>query len=107
MRRKVLMSADDGPCYSIGEPISHGLYSSVYRCHLTNDKFQAFAAKIYNRTRMEAIPESKQVLSNEITALYSIQSSYICNKVDIFDSDRNIYIVVEYAPNGNLLQAIK
>lgn len=106
MRRKVLVS-EDGAAYQIGEPISVGNYSSVYCCHRPNSTVIEFAAKIYNRTAMQRYPESKQVMSQEITALYAIQSPYICNKRDVLDSERNVYIICDYAANGTLLKWIK
>ena len=44
---------------------------------------------------------------NEIEILRSIKSPYITEIIDFFNDDSNIYIIIEYAPKGDLATYIK
>ena len=90
--------------YKIEDKIGYGKFSEVFRvCELETG--QKWAVKIINKKTMNQ-PE-REMIRKEVSILQNFSHPGIIKIKDVFDSHKNVKIVVEYCEGGDLLKKIK
>ena len=99
-RRKIL-----GDRYRIGEVLGQGAFATVYEC-VDIESSQRYAVKVLNKTvlRQQGMEEA---FEREIAAMKALRASpHVTNLVEVLQSSRNYYLVMEIADGGTLLTMI-
>lgn len=71
-----------------------GAFGKVYLAESREDAKIKFAIKILNTRKMN--PQLVNQMQNELKILYKLDHPYICNYIESFEDDKNIYIIMEY-----------
>lgn len=94
-----------GDLYKIGEVIGSGAFSVVYTCTNLHTK-EEYAVKVLSKQRIRG-EGMESAFQRECHALRSLKySRYITNVVDILQSSRNYYVIMDLANGGTLLSSI-
>lgn len=88
--------------YVIGELIGQGGFSSVYSAIHKESKKQV-AIKMIPKDNDE---RSLSYVRSEIETLRSMNHPFICELYDVIETQKFIYLVLPYLPNGSLLEYI-
>ena len=101
------MSTDKilGDQYRVGGVIGHGAYSVVYECTdiITHNRY---AVKVLNKAQVRR-SDMEEAFEREAMALKSLtQCPFVTRAVDILQSTRNYYVVMDLADRGSLLQHV-
>lgn len=89
--------------YELREKIGGGAFSSVYKCKRILDN-KMFAVKIISKTNMKE--EEKNNLKNEISILKLVSHPNIIHMDRFFETQSNIYFVIELIEDGDLFNNI-
>ena len=87
-----------GP-YCFYEVLGRGSFASVFRCIDTRSG-QTVAIKAIPLRRLDT--SLQKYLSQEIDAMMKLQSEYIVKLLDVFKTNNNVYLVLEYCEGGNV-----
>ena len=90
--------------YQIEEKIGYGKFSEVFRAHELENG-QKWAVKIINKKTMNQ--SEREMIRKEVSILQNFSHPGIIRIKDVFDSHKNVKIVVEYCKGGDLLKKIK
>eukprot|EP00672_Neobodo_designis_P022707 CAMPEP_0174831220 /NCGR_PEP_ID=MMETSP1114-20130205/2971_1 /TAXON_ID=312471 /ORGANISM="Neobodo designis, Strain CCAP 1951/1" /LENGTH=589 /DNA_ID=CAMNT_0016065041 /DNA_START=426 /DNA_END=2195 /DNA_ORIENTATION=- len=101
------MSTDKilGDQYRVGAVIGHGASSVVYECTdiTTHNRY---AVKVLNKAQVRRL-DMEEAFEREAMALKSLtQCAYVTRAIDILQSTRNYYVVMDLADRGSLLQHV-
>ncbi|XP_071484117.1 testis-specific serine/threonine-protein kinase 3-like [Diadema antillarum] len=91
--------------YTLGLMLGEGSYAAVYSCQLNNNRGKC-AIKIVNRKKA---PKDflEKFLPREMKILSQVKHRNIVKCYDIFDTGNKVYMVLELAGHGDLLDYIK
>ena len=94
-----------GEHYIVGEIIGRGGFSTVYHCTDMAGR-ERCAVKVLSKARIrEAAME--EAFEREAMALRSVKySPYVTNAIEILESTRNYYVIMDLAGQGTLLSLI-
>lgn len=87
--------------YEVGELIGKGSFSMVYCCR-RKDTQQIFAVKVINK----GLCIKKKGLRDEITVLMRVKHPNIVSLEEIYESEQDLYLVMERATGGELFDRI-
>lgn len=103
--------------YKITKLLGKGTYSKTYHANVINDiQIDHTNSMLYKNSDVAIKIINKLLLSNdwlakqmrlEVEILKQISHKNICNMIDILQSKRYIYIVIQYASKGDLFEYIK
>jgi serine/threonine protein kinase len=101
------MSTDKilGDRYKVGAVIGHGAFSVVHECRdmETNNRY---AVKVMNKAKVKET-DMEEAFEREVMALRSLSHcQYVTRAIEVLQSTRNFYVVMELADKGSLLQLI-
>jgi len=92
------------PGYIFGDLIGTGAYAKVRRCY--SEKFKCHVAvKIVSKKHAPKDYLSK-FLPREIQCIHKLRHKYIVRMLEILETERSMYIVMQEAENGDLLDFI-
>ena len=89
--------------YKLGEQIGGGAFSSVYKCKRFLDN-KMFAVKIIGKTNMK--DDDKINIRDEISILKLVSHPNIIHMDGFFETQSNIYFVIELIEDGDLFNNI-
>lgn len=89
--------------YTLGEEIGSGAFSSVFKC-IRNRDAKEFAVKIISKINFKET--DKINLKNEISILKLVSHPNIIHMDGFFETQTNIYFVIEFIKGGDLLTNI-
>ncbi|XP_007902284.2 serine/threonine-protein kinase DCLK3 [Callorhinchus milii] len=88
--------------YEIGSTIGDGNFALVKECRLRNTE-EWYAVKIIDKAKIKG---KEDMIKNEIAIVKSISHPNIVRFIEEFESDTEIYIIMEYVHGGDLFDAI-
>lgn len=91
--------------YAISNSIGRGSYSTVYKAHKNRGKYEVVAIKCIQIATLSN--KSKENLINEINILGKIKHQNVVSMKKFTWDAKNIYLILEYCPGGNLAEYIK
>ena len=89
--------------YQLGETIGKGAYAVVKRAYSLKLK-KTVAVKIVRRATTEF---ANKFLWREVEVLKRVDHKNVIRVYEVIDSEQHLYIVMELAPNGDLLQELQ
>lgn len=101
------MSTDKilGDRYRVGAVVGHGAFSVVYECK-DMETHTKYAVKVLSKARVRQ-SDMEEAFEREAMALKTLtQCPYVTRAVDILQSTRNYYVVMDLADKGSLLQLV-
>ncbi|KAH0627206.1 hypothetical protein JD844_002683, partial [Phrynosoma platyrhinos] len=102
LRHDVSSRADVEKCYEIGRTIGDGNFAVVMECHHRNTN-QNYAMKIIDKSKLKG---KEDMLENEILIIKSLSHPNIVSLIEVFETDAEIYLILEYVSGGDLFDAI-
>jgi serine/threonine protein kinase len=87
--------------YDVGELIGRGAMSMVYLCR-RKASGEVFAVKVINKL----LCVKKKSLRDEITVLMRVQHANIISLVEVYESDKDLLLVMERVTGGELFERI-
>ncbi|CAI5788177.1 serine/threonine-protein kinase DCLK3 [Podarcis lilfordi] len=102
LRHDVSSRADVEKSYEIGRTIGDGNFAVVMECHHRNTN-QNYAMKIIDKSKLKG---KEDMLENEILIIKSLSHPNIVSLIEVFETDAEIYLILEYVPGGDLFDAI-
>ncbi|XP_061443045.1 serine/threonine-protein kinase DCLK3 isoform X1 [Rhineura floridana] len=102
LRHDVSSRADVEKCYEIGRTIGDGNFAVVMECHHRSTD-QNYAMKIIDKSKLKG---KEDMLENEILIIKSLSHPNIVSLIEVFETDAEIYLILEYVPGGDLFDAI-
>ncbi|XP_007437259.3 serine/threonine-protein kinase DCLK3 [Python bivittatus] len=102
LRHNVSSRADVENCYEIGRTIGDGNFAVVMECHHRSTN-QIYAMKIIDKSKLKG---KEDMLENEILIIKSLSHPNIVSLIEVFETEAEIYLIMEYIPGGDLFDAI-
>ncbi|XP_053121751.1 serine/threonine-protein kinase DCLK3 [Hemicordylus capensis] len=102
LKHDVSSRADVENCYKIGRTIGDGNFAVVMECH-HHSTSQNYAMKIIDKSKLKG---KEDMLENEILIIKSLSHPNIVSLIEVFETDAEIYLILEYIPGGDLFDAI-
>uniref|UniRef100_A0A6J0UEI2 non-specific serine/threonine protein kinase n=1 Tax=Pogona vitticeps TaxID=103695 RepID=A0A6J0UEI2_9SAUR len=102
LRHDVYSRTDVEKCYEIGRTIGDGNFAVVMECHHRSSN-QTYAMKIVDKSKLKG---KEDMLENEILIIKSLSHPNIVSLIEVFETDAEIYLILEYVPGGDLFDAI-
>ncbi|XP_041045183.1 serine/threonine-protein kinase DCLK3 [Carcharodon carcharias] len=88
--------------YEIGRTIGDGNFALVKECRLKNTEYE-YAVKIIDKSKLKG----KEILiENEIAIVRSLSHPNIVRFIEEFETEEEIYLIMEYIHGGDLFDAI-
>ncbi|EAY03778.1 CAMK family protein kinase [Trichomonas vaginalis G3] len=87
--------------YILGQTLGCGTTGKVKLAQSVLDN-QKYAVKIIKREFLDTKPEMSKKIHREIALMSFLDHPHLLKLVEFFESPRHLYIVMEYAPNGEL-----
>lgn len=93
-------------CYKIHEQIGKGCFGTV---HLATQQLTGLPVALKVVSKSSILKDrSSEKMKQEIRFLKTVSSEkYLAKLLEVFEDDRNVYIVLEYYPNGDLITFFK
>ncbi|PRP89779.1 hypothetical protein PROFUN_00121 [Planoprotostelium fungivorum] len=89
--------------YTIGEELGRGSFSIVYRAtHKTTGK--DWAVKIVDKDKLG--PKKMEMVDTEIEILSKLTNSHIIRLSEVYDDEKNCYMIMELVTGGELFDKI-
>ncbi|KAM4689013.1 serine/threonine-protein kinase DCLK3 [Discoglossus pictus] len=88
--------------YEIGRIIGDGNFAVVKECKLRNVN-QEFAMKIIDKAKLKG---KEDIIENEVKIIKSLSHPNIVRLLDDYETDTDIYLILEYIKGGDLFDAI-
>lgn len=101
-RRDIHSRADVESFYEIGRNIGDGNFAVVMQCHHRSSNMN-YAMKIIDKSKLKG---KEDMLENEILIIKSLSHPNIVSLIEVFETDAEIYLILEYVPDGDLFDAI-
>ena len=91
--------------YTIGRTIGLGSQAKVKlgKHKITNQKV---AIKIIKKKNLESAPDKKIKLQREISLMRIFDHPHLLKLIDVYETETHIYLILEYAKNGELFDYI-
>ncbi|XP_062972248.1 serine/threonine-protein kinase DCLK3 [Elgaria multicarinata webbii] len=102
LRHDVSCRADVEKCYKIGRTLGDGNFAVVMECHHHSTN-QNYAMKIIDKSKLKG---KEDMLENEILIIKSLSHPNIVSLIEVFETDAEIYLILEFVPGGDLFDAI-
>jgi calcium/calmodulin-dependent protein kinase I len=90
--------------YERGEEIGHGKFSTVFECKNKHTQESIAAKQIVKNTLTDV---EKEFLRDEIQIIRLISHPNVVEMKEVFENEKNIYIVMEQIKGGELFDHIK
>lgn len=91
--------------FDIGDMLGSGAFGYVYKVvHKTSKRI--FALKVIEKGKIKKNKMQVQI-QNEVKIMYSLDCDYVVRLFNHFEDDENIYLVMEFAGEGQLMNKIK
>ena len=87
--------------YEIMQTLGTGTTGKV-KLGKAKDSDQKVAIKIIKKALFEAKPDMKRKITRETALMRFIDHPHLLKLIEILESPRHLYIIMEYAPNGEL-----
>ena len=91
--------------YTLIKLIGKGSFGETYLTQKTNASY-LIATKVINKKKMEA-SSTKKYLENEINILKELEHPNIVKFYELFQTNSNYYIMMEYCNGGELSKCLK
>ncbi|KAF7247960.1 Serine/threonine-protein kinase DCLK3 [Varanus komodoensis] len=101
-RHELSSTADVEKCYEIGRTIGDGNFAVVKECHHRSTN-RRYAMKIIDKSKLKG---KEDMLQNEILIIKRLSHPNIVSLIEVFETDAEIYLIMEYVPDGDLFDAI-
>ncbi|KAJ8045422.1 Testis-specific serine/threonine-protein kinase 2 [Holothuria leucospilota] len=92
--------------YVIRESLGHGSYSKVKLAVLKSNVGARFAIKIIDRRRAPQ-DYQKNFLPRELATVRTLRHPYIIETYDVFEQNNKVYMILEYAQEGDVLDYVR
>uniref|UniRef100_A0ACB8FTW8 Uncharacterized protein n=2 Tax=Sphaerodactylus townsendi TaxID=933632 RepID=A0ACB8FTW8_9SAUR len=102
LKHNVQSRSDVEKCYEIGKTIGDGNFAVVMECHHRSSS-QNYAMKIVDKSKLKG---KEDMLENEIVIIRSLTHPNIVSLIEVFETEAEIYLILEYIPGGDLFDAI-
>ncbi|XP_064025772.1 serine/threonine-protein kinase DCLK3 [Pogoniulus pusillus] len=102
-RRHAIKSRTDvEKYYEIGRTIGDGNFAVVKECrHSGSD--QIYAMKIVDKSKLKG---KEDMMESEILIIRSLSHPNIVSLIEVYETEAEIYLILEYVPGGDLFDAI-
>lgn len=91
--------------FDIGDMLGSGAFGYVYKVvHKTSKRI--FALKVIEKGKIRKNKMEKQI-QNEVKIMYSLDCENVVRLFNHFEDDENLYLVMEFAEEGQLMNKIK
>lgn len=97
-----IISADVEKHYDIGRVIGDGNFATVKECRHQETK-QAYAMKIIDKSQLKG---REDIVDSEILIIQSLSHPNIVKLHEVYESEAEIYLIMEYVQGGDLFDAI-
>ena len=90
--------------------LGQGGFGLVYKVHIEKEipgDVRTYAIKIFSKKLLKEDQEKASIVLNEIRIHRSLRHEHICKYEHCFEDTDNVYILMEYCPNGTLLDLLK
>ncbi|GCC19533.1 serine/threonine-protein kinase DCLK3-like [Chiloscyllium punctatum] len=88
--------------YEIGRTIGDGNFALVKECRLRNTEYE-YAVKIIDKSKLKG---KEVMIENEIAIVRSLSHPHIVRFIEEFETEGEIYLIMEYIHGGDLFDAI-
>ncbi|XP_069715958.1 serine/threonine-protein kinase DCLK3 isoform X2 [Phaenicophaeus curvirostris] len=88
--------------YEIGRTIGDGNFAVVKECRHC-DSNQIYAMKIVDKSKLKG---KEDMMENEILIIRSLSHPNIVSLIEVYETEAEIYLILEYVPGGDLFDAI-
>uniref|UniRef100_A0A8C8SL73 non-specific serine/threonine protein kinase n=1 Tax=Pelusios castaneus TaxID=367368 RepID=A0A8C8SL73_9SAUR len=102
LRQNVHTRADVESYYEIGRTIGDGNFAIVKECRRCHTN-QNYAMKIVDKSKLKG---KEDMMENEILIIKSLSHPNIVSLIEVYDTEAEIYLILEYVPGGDLFDAI-
>lgn len=97
-----IISADVEKHYDIGRVIGDGNFAVVKECKHRETK-QAYAMKIIDKSKLKG---KEDIVDSEILIIRSLSHPNIVKLHEVYETEAEIYLIMEYVQGGDLFDAI-
>uniref|UniRef100_A0A8C0C262 Protein kinase domain-containing protein n=1 Tax=Buteo japonicus TaxID=224669 RepID=A0A8C0C262_9AVES len=94
--------ADVEKHYEIGRTIGDGNFAVVKECRHC-DSNQIYAMKIVDKSKLKG---KEDMMESEILIIRSLSHPNIVSLIEVYETEAEIYLILEYVPGGDLFDAI-
>ncbi|XP_068008816.1 serine/threonine-protein kinase DCLK3 isoform X1 [Melanerpes formicivorus] len=88
--------------YEIGRTIGDGNFAVVKECRHC-DSNQVYAMKIVDKSKLKG---KEDMMESEILIIRSLSHPNIVSLIEVYETEAEIYLILEYVPGGDLFDAI-
>ncbi|NWX20640.1 DCLK3 kinase, partial [Aegotheles bennettii] len=88
--------------YEIGRTIGDGNFAVVKECRRC-DSNQIYAMKIVDKSKLKG---KEDMMESEILIIRSLSHPNIVSLIEVYETEAEIYLILEYVPGGDLFDAI-
>lgn len=88
--------------YEIGRTIGDGNFAVVKECRHC-DSNQIYAMKIVDKSKLKG---KEDMMESEILIIRSLSHPNIVSLIEVYETEAEIYLILEYVPGGDLFDAI-
>ncbi|NXU52296.1 DCLK3 kinase, partial [Turnix velox] len=88
--------------YEIGRTIGDGNFAVVKECRHC-DSNQIYAMKIVDKSKLKG---KEDMMESEILIIRSLSHPNIVSLMEVYETEAEIYLILEYVPGGDLFDAI-
>ncbi|XP_037375898.1 serine/threonine-protein kinase DCLK3 [Talpa occidentalis] len=97
-----IISADVEKHYDLGRVIGDGNFAVVKQCRHRESR-QAYAMKIIDKSKLKG---KEDIVDSEILIIQSLSHPNIVKLHEVYETDTEIYLIMEYVQGGDLFDAI-
>lgn len=97
-----IISASVEKYYEMGRVIGDGNFAVVKECKHRDTK-QAYAMKIIDKSKLKG---KEDIVDSEILIIQSLSHPNIVKLHEVYETEANIYLIMEYVQGGDLFDAI-
>ena len=87
--------------------LGEGGFAKVFLCHLKNNKNIIFAAKTYDKKKLESDPAVLKAVNKEIEVLKVLRHDNIMRIKRVLETNTSLYLILEYCDAENLEDLIE
>ncbi|XP_054240919.1 serine/threonine-protein kinase DCLK3 [Indicator indicator] len=101
-RHAIKTRTDVEKYYEIGRTIGDGNFAVVKECRHC-DSNQIYAMKIVDKSKLKG---KEDMMDSEILIIRSLSHPNIVSLIEVYETEAEIYLILEYVPGGDLFDAI-
>ncbi|XP_074842167.1 serine/threonine-protein kinase DCLK3 [Carettochelys insculpta] len=102
LKQNIHTRAEVESYYEIGRTLGDGNFAVVKACRRCNTN-QNYAMKIVDKSKLKG---KEGMMDNEILIIKSLSHPNIVSLVEVYETEVEIYLILEYVPGGDLFDAI-